>query len=287
MSTQFGSVQFILFRFISFHSFISLFIHSCICSIFQLHFISLHAMSFDVISICHFMSCLFITFVHGFIFHDFFASGVLHSLTHCQLIASLLHWFIGSVVLVFVETLWFNGSFFLESLIHVFFCWTMDSMFHAFMDWLAHFSWIDCFTDAQSHVAFHWLTDWFRGVHWFIGWLFHWVGHSCADICILPLTQSFTNSLIHSSLPSFISFIHSFLPSFIHFFLKFISFRRAWFAVCQLIGISTTIIRSFGDTLRDFNMSEHCFCISKAFYRPLMSIVKKASNQPVHWDATA
>ena len=194
--------------------------------------------------------------------------------THC-FSASLIYWFSAScfrwntVIQWFIFSLnpWFGGSFFAEPWVQCFMHSLIDwrtfrgligSLMHRvmrlFIGWLIDFegfidSLVDCFIESVIHVLIY--------------ASFHWLNHS-------PILW-----LIHSFLHSCPSFIHSFLTSFIHSFLKFISFRRAWFPLCQFIGISTTIICSFGDTLHDFNMSEHCFCISKAFYRPLISIVKK------------
>jgi hypothetical protein len=231
--------------------------HFISCHVIWCNFdLSFHVMSFHYIR-SRFHFSWFLCF-WGFAFTDSLP-------THC-FIASLIYWFSGScfrwntVIQWFIFSLnpWLMGSFFAEPWIQCFmhswidwrtFRGLIGSLMHRvmrlFIDWLIDFkgfidSLVECFIESVIHVLIY--------------ASFHWLNHS-------PILW-----FIHSFLHSFPSFIHSSPPSF-HSFLKFISFRRAWYPLCQLIGISTTIICSFGDTLHDFNMSEHCFCISKAFYR--------------------
>ena len=140
---------------------------------------------------------------------------------HWLIANSLLHWFIGSVVLVFVETLWFNGSFFLESLIHVFFAepWIQCFM-HSWIDWRTFRGLIASLMHRVMWLFIGWLID-FEGfidslvdcfiesvIHVLIYASFHWLNHSPILWFIHPFLHSFP-SFIHSSPPSFISSLSS------------------------------------------------------------------------------
>ena len=155
----------------------------------------------------------------------------------CSFAASLIHWFIGSLIQVDPQVHWVTDSdsligsllhWFIDLLIHWLFDswvhWLTDSLImidplvHWFLDPLIH-----RFIDSDSVI--HWLVHWFIGsliwwwlvwlIIWLVGSLTHWLIHWFTDSLTQWLIQWFIESLVHWFTGSL---IHWFSDSLIHWF---------------------------------------------------------------------
>ena len=253
--------------------------HFISCHVIWCNFdLSFHVMSFHYIR-SRFHFSWFLCF-WGFAFTDSLP-------THC-FIASLIYWFSGSCFRWNTVIQWFIFPWILD-------WWVLFLLNHGFN--------VSCIHGLIGALFVDWLVHWctescgFSLIDWLIsrGSLIHWLNVS--------LSRSFMCWYMHPSIDSIIhQFFDSFIPSFIHFLHSFIlpllhsipslssshsgvhDFRYVSSLASQQPLFAHSVIHFTTSTCQNIASASQKLSID---YRPLISIVKKASNQPVHWDATA